>query len=503
MNALAAIVEPSELVASIERARALLDAGDVEAALLLSTGVYEQAKAAGGYAQKVKASRELVDKARVLQAEALKIESICYVAMADAVDAAQAKGELSRGGRPEKVHDADRFTLEEVGIDKRRLHEARGLRNAERKEPGFIDRVIEVRLSEGLEPSRASLKQAASGADVGTKRASKEERGVELYQTPPQAMATLLALESFSQEIFEPSVGKGAILHPMESAGYDVRIADLVDRGVVTKHGELQMVGSFLDSRREDASDAPGPDIVTNPPFGIANAYAAHALREHRPGKMALLLNFNFCSGFDDPERRFVMDANPPSRVYVFTRRLPMMHRDGWQGNEADSRMNTAWFVWERNADGSYGKGYPQLIRIDWQDYQDAAPLAPGLGGNVAPIAFGGVDPRVRPEDDELVRETPRKSLDERVEEERVRALTWVAGQDGFDEAGMRRGLGLRPSTVDALVAGFSEQGFITFVEDRWRITQDGWTALKACAGALVGLAVVDAVDRAGKAVAS
>ncbi|MBV2184882.1 MAG: hypothetical protein KUL88_10125 [Rhizobium sp.] len=500
MSALSPIVEPSELVASIERARALLDAGDVEAALLLSTGVYEQAKAAGGYAQKVKASRELVDKARVLQAEALKIESICYVAMADAVDAAQAKGELSRGGRPKTVSDENSFTLEEVGIDRQRLHQARNLRNAERSEPGFIDRVVEARLEEGLEPSRASLKQAAGHA-IGTKTATKDERGDDLYETPIEAVRTLLALESFVTHVWEPSVGKGAILRPLEAAGYDVRISDAVDRGIATKDGELQSVGDMLATMPDadfSAGQRCGPDIVTNPPYGIANAYIAHALKAFRPGKMAMLLNLNFLAGFDDPDRCFVMDENPPSRIYVFTRRLPMMHRDGWEGNKASSQMNTAWFVWERHLGGTgYGQGFPQVIRVDWQAYQDVAPLAPGLGGNVAPIAFGGVDPRVRPEDDELVRETPRKSLDERVEEERVRALTWVAQQDGFDEAEMRRGLGLRPSTVDALIAGFSEQGFITFVEDRWRITQDGWTALKACAGALVGLAVVDAVDRA------
>ena len=36
-------------------------------------------------AARVRASRELVDKARRIQADALKIESMCYVAMADAV----------------------------------------------------------------------------------------------------------------------------------------------------------------------------------------------------------------------------------------------------------------------------------------------------------------------------------------------------------------------------------------------------------------------------------
>ncbi|WP_454287107.1 hypothetical protein [Rhizobium arsenicireducens] len=502
-TALAPIVEPSELVASIERARALLDAGDVEAALLLSTGVYEQAKAAGGYAQKVKASRELVDKARVLQAEALKIESICYVAMADAVDAAQAKGELARPGRKTNISGDNIFTLEEVGLDAQSVHQARKLRNAERADPGFIDRVVEARLEEGLEPSRASLKQAAGHA-IGTKTRTKEERGPDAYFTAPEALPVLLALESFSATVKEPACGAGHISRPLEAAGYEVLISDILDRGTTTRHGELQQVGDFLLT---DASGSEGVDIVTNPPYGrhIMNRFIAHALRVHKPRKMALLLNLNAMCGCEDAERLFMMDECPPSRAYVFSRRLPMMHQEGWDGNEAGSQMNVAWFIWERNADGSYGSapGSFQVMRVDWQAYQAIAPLAPGAGGFVAPLRFDGVDPRTKPEDDDLQRETPRKSLDERVEEERVRALTWVAEQDGFDEAEMRRGLGLRRSTVDALVAGFSEQGFITFFEDRWRITQDGWTALKASSRALVGLAVVDAVDGAGKAVAS
>lgn len=506
MNALAQISKPSELVATIERARTALDEGDVRAALMLSSGAYEQAKAAGSYAEKVKASRDLVDKARRMQADALKIESMCYVAMADAVDEAQAKGQIARQGRPEKVQGADVFTLDEVGVDKRRLSEARKIRNAERADPGFIERVVSARLDEGLEPSRASLKQAAGHA-IGTKTATKDARGDDLYETPIEAMRTLLALESFRSHVWEPSVGRGAILNPLEAAGYDVRISDLVDRGVVTKHGECQGVGDFLGTTADPdfaAGSRCGPDIVTNPPYGVANAYIAHALRTFRPGKMAMLLNLNFLAGFDDPDRCYVMDENPPSRIYVFTRRLPMMHRDGWDGPKSSSQMNTAWFVWEWEPFGTrYGDGYPQIIRVDWQDFVDAAPLAPGEGGHVAPPVMGH---RVRPEDDDDgtgERETPRKSLDERVDGERVRALTWAAGQDGFDDAAMRKGLGLRRTTVDALITEFSERGYITFVEDRWRITGDGWTALQACAGALVGMAALDAVDRAGKAVAS
>lgn len=233
----------------------------------------------------------------------------------------------------------------------------------------------EARVSSGLEPGRASNRNAARLA-VGTRTATRRDRGQDLYETPVEAIRTLLAVERFGVHVLEPSVGKGAILRPLEEAGYQVSIADLVDRGIATRYGECQRVGDFLQSAAEDGN----PDIVTNPPYGIANAYIAHALRVHRPRRMAMLLNLNFLCGFADADRCFVMDQHPPSRIHVFTRRLPMMHRDGWDGNRASSQMNTAWFVWQRNDDGSYGEGYPQIIRIDWKACEHAAALPPDRG---------------------------------------------------------------------------------------------------------------------------
>ena len=91
---------------------------------------------------------------------------------------------------------------------------------------------------------------------------------------------------------------------------------------------------------------------------------------------MALLLNLNFLCGTEDDDRNFALDVAPPARVLVFSRRLPMMHRDGWDGPEASSRMNTAWFVWERDASGSYS-GRKQVVRVDWKDFVDAPALPP------------------------------------------------------------------------------------------------------------------------------
>ena len=53
------------------------------------------------------------------------------------------------------------------------------------------------------------------------------------------------------------------------------------------------------------------------------------------------------------------------ARVLVFAKRLPMMHRAGWEGRKANSGMAFAWFVWDRAH-----RGPTTIERIRWDaDY--------------------------------------------------------------------------------------------------------------------------------------
>lgn len=155
--------QDSDLVSTIERARALLSAGDVRVALLLSAGAYEQARAGVTYARRVKASHKLVEKARRLQADALKIESLCLVAVADAVDEAQEAGGIAGRGRPPKGGEAPP-TFKEVGLDAKHLHYARRLRGSIHRDPEFIDRTIEEVVAAGGEPTRTVLLRQSRAA---------------------------------------------------------------------------------------------------------------------------------------------------------------------------------------------------------------------------------------------------------------------------------------------------------------------------------------------------
>ena len=357
------VVTEHNLTSLIQRARDVFSEGDIKQAKLLADIAYDQAKTFARLA----VSQTLIAKAHQLQGDALMIESQAKIRLANEYDSAQAAGVASTGGRPKTVDDGNGFTSEQAGIDRKELFNARKLRDAENKSPGIVERAIKARIEGGLEPTKAALRHA-----IGTESASKEDRGNNLYETPAVAVKALLAVEDFVARgrIFEPACGRGAIMRELENQGFAVEISDLVDYGTATSDGVLQDVCDFLEAK---AGDRVNSAIITNPPYGeVMNPFIAHALKEFRPCKMALLLNWNAYAGFDNADRNFWLDEWKPSRIWLFSRRLPMMHRDGWNGPEASSRMNTAWFVWD-NADSAKHRPYARetiLRRIDWKDYQ-------------------------------------------------------------------------------------------------------------------------------------
>jgi hypothetical protein len=64
-------------------------------------------------------------------------------------------------------------------------------------------------------------------------------------------------------------------------------------------------------------------------------------------------------------KRTALLESGALVRIYVFTRRLPMMHRLGWQGRKNSSQTTYAWFVWDADHPGN-----TVIRRIDWQPVQ-------------------------------------------------------------------------------------------------------------------------------------
>lgn len=215
------------------------------------------------------------------------------------------------------------------------------------------------------------------------KRAPLAVRGLDLYETSPAALRVLLALEQLPPTLYDPCCGRGAIMRPLAAAGFDVVGSD------------VRLYSRVAEILRLDylAEPVPRPwrrrGVVMNPPYSRANEFVAEAITQHR--YVAALLRLGFLEGGTGSTaaaalRRHVLDERPPHRVIVFSRRLPMMHRDGWTGPRAASGIGFAWYVWDYR-DSLQPPPGPVVIRAD---HRAAASLLESTRGQSHPPRSGG-----------------------------------------------------------------------------------------------------------------
>jgi hypothetical protein len=175
----------------------------------------------------------------------------------------------------------------------------------------------------------------------------KEHRG-DFYDTPPEAVHALLAIEKLPPVIWEPCCGSGNIVRVLRDAGHRVFATDLNNRGCPDSFDRID----FLLPIRVECNA-----IVTNPPFQLAEQFVVKALE--RAPKVFMLLRLAF---FESERRANILENAGLARIHAFANRLPMMHRADWQGRKANSGVAFAWFYWEHEYAG------PTTIdRIYWE----------------------------------------------------------------------------------------------------------------------------------------
>jgi hypothetical protein len=168
-----------------------------------------------------------------------------------------------------------------------------------------------------------------------------DERGLDAYFTCVEAVEALILLEGsrLPQRIWEPAAGDGAIVKALRASGRTVHASDIADYGLPGCH-----IMDYLSAPKMPAAWVYG--VVTNPPYRRAQAFAGRALAE--VPYVALLLRTNFLM---DAERRGRwLDRNEPTRTYYLLPRLPMMHREGYQGKKSSSNTPFTWVVWQECA---------------------------------------------------------------------------------------------------------------------------------------------------------
>lgn len=180
------------------------------------------------------------------------------------------------------------------------------------------------------------------------------DRGLDAYFSPPEAVTSLLRIEGafLPESIWEPAAGEGAIVKPLQAAGFRVFASDIADYG-------LPDCACGMDYPK--APPRPGVQaVVTNPPYKLAVDFAKKAIGE--VPYLALLLRTNF---LESTARLPFFRRHQPARIWISSRRLPMMHRHGWTGPRAPSNTCYAWFIWDARS--------AQKRTIDWFDWKDDA----------------------------------------------------------------------------------------------------------------------------------
>ncbi len=172
----------------------------------------------------------------------------------------------------------------------------------------------------------------AGGNKVGQRESN------DFYRTPEWATYALIQRETFQGTIWEPACGDGAISRLLP----DVISTDLFNRGF----GETGV--DFLKEHRKVNN------IITNPPFKLAQEFAEHGL-ECASHKVVLLLKLNFLEGV---KRYEFFNKTPLKTVYVFCRRISF--DKGNEKGKGAGLLAYAWYVWDKHMP-SYDK--PQ---IDW-----------------------------------------------------------------------------------------------------------------------------------------
>lgn len=160
------------------------------------------------------------------------------------------------------------------------------------------------------------------------------------YIEPRWVSHRLFDEEPFEGTVVDPAAGSGRILISAAAAGYETRGFDKVDRGY-----PYYSVVDFLETATSH------DNIVSNPPFGIAERFVAHALK-YTQRKVAMLLPANWVQG--DKRSRW-LEASPLRRVWFITPRPSMPPGQVIQAGQKPGNGTTdyAWFVWQRGYDGA------------------------------------------------------------------------------------------------------------------------------------------------------
>jgi len=209
-----AIASIASLPMLVDRASAALSnarsAAEVLEAREIADFVYDMARRAARLQKAKGAHDELVAAAHRAQADALEIEANAKRRLATEYDAAQQRGELKKAGKPNCSSAEQLPGVEDLGISRKEIFEARQIRDAEEAEPGIVRRVLDEHLDRGDEPTKAALRKIVVEAAMRGLRPERKKKLVNPFYEPNPAFDAMALVNGCCTDIAEAFDTHGA-----------------------------------------------------------------------------------------------------------------------------------------------------------------------------------------------------------------------------------------------------------------------------------------------------
>ena len=192
--------------------------------------------------------------------------------------------------------------------------------------------------------SKATLMGASSG----------QRSDLDFYETPLAVTKAFLEVSGWRPKtnvIWEPAAGNGAIVDVI----YDMLPGvTVVTSDIKTRQRGLTLECDFLQHQwGEGLRFLENKDILTNPPFSLAQEFVEKAL-ELVTGDVVMLLRLAF---LETAQRRKLFDRKHLREVWVSSKRIHftspyLTQRELETGKKSNSGMAMAWFIFNRNYKG-------------------------------------------------------------------------------------------------------------------------------------------------------
>ena len=182
---------------------------------------------------------------------------------------------------------------------------------------------------------------------MGANNHSKRKRAdKDYYATDPIAIDRLLMGAALSNNLWECACGDGSLSKRLEEKGYNVYSTDLYDWG----YGETGI--DFL--KCEEIKK--GTDIITNPPYILAQDFIEKALDILPEGQKAFFfLKILF---LESKKRRKLYEKGHFKHLYVCSERIACAKDGDFEKHKNDKAIAFGWYEFE--------KGYKGQPTISW-----------------------------------------------------------------------------------------------------------------------------------------